>query len=224
MFKQDLQCQEVNMHFVESRYIVGSYIVPLVVLPFRQFSSWFNFRWLGARLGILWPLPQKLTFAARKLCLSQPQRRLRRSLAEPVIFSKPDACCGWWTLATANIWGLGPINRGGGCAKIFGAMQYLCSVELNACVHLWLDVYRASLMDMSYLCLYRHFFFLPAYTWYIFISQTWTNWRLSTGAVVDRPTRRRRCWRSCRMQWVKTDTMLLVVYILEWHGMTSRTS
>ena len=105
----------------------------------------------------------KLTFAARKLCLSQPQRRLRRSLAEPVIFSKPDACCGWWTLATANIWGLGPINRGGGCAKIFGAMQYLCSVELNACVHLWLDVYRASLMDMSYLCLYRHFFFLPAY-------------------------------------------------------------
>ena len=39
MFKQDLQCQEVNIHFVAGRYIVGSYIVPLVVLPFRQFSS-----------------------------------------------------------------------------------------------------------------------------------------------------------------------------------------
>lgn len=197
MFKQDLQCQEVNMHFVESRYIVGSYIVPLVVLPFRQFSSWFNFRWLGARLGILWPLPQKLTFAARKLCLSQPQRRLRRSLAEPVIFSKPDACCGWWTLATANIWGLGPINRGGGCAKIFGAMQYLCSVELNACVHLWLDVYRASLMDMSYLCLYRHFFFYQhIYLVYLHITD------MDQLALIDR---------SCRWQANKKKEMLKIL-------------
>lgn len=138
MFKQDLQCQEVNMHFVESRYIVGSYIVPLVVLPFRQFSRWFNFRWLGARLGILYIYglyqPQKLTFAARKLCLSQPQRRLRRSLAEPVIFSKPDACCGWWTLATANICGLGPINRG----EVEGVLRSLAPCNIFVLLNLML--------------------------------------------------------------------------------------